>query len=81
MYYPGYPVNHNNYPIDYYGEYNRLTPVACAGKWTLIELNNGTIFPMQVQSADPMGQTVGLIAPTMAQISFPSSSIKQSVCF
>ncbi|WP_339219487.1 hypothetical protein [Paenibacillus sp. FSL H8-0332] len=56
------------------------TPVGCVGKWTLIEMNNGAVFPMLISIADPAGMTVGQIPPSMSTTSFPSSSIKNSVC-
>lgn len=55
-------------------------PIACIGRFTIIELTNGVTFGMIVDSADPFGMTTGRVPPTMAQTAFPSSLVKSSIC-
>lgn len=57
-----------------------LTPIACVGKLTIIELTNGVTFGMIVDSADPFGMTIGRVPPTMANTAFPSNLVKSSFC-
>ncbi|MCQ6277610.1 hypothetical protein JMM81_22485 [Bacillus sp. V3B] len=72
------------YPYQYLPNYQfadqRLTPVGCVGKFTLITLKTGQTFGIVVDTADPLGFTTGRVPPTMAPTAFPSSSIASSIC-
>lgn len=54
--------------------------VGCDGRWTIVLLKNGFIFLMYVTSADPYGNTSGIIFPAYTFGSFPTESILMYSC-
>jgi len=54
--------------------------VGCNGRWTIILLRNFQLILMYVTSANPVGNTEGIIFPTYSFGSFPSANILAYRC-